>query len=68
MKPVIGLLGVTAACAACCAIPLVLPTLLAAAGLGLGAMGLPLAALVAGATAGIVLFVLMARRKARRVT
>jgi hypothetical protein len=61
MKPAIGLLGVTAACAACCAIPLALPTLLAAAGLGLGVVGLPVAALATGTAA--VLLAFMARRK-----
>lgn len=51
MKPFAAVLGLTAACAACCAIPIALPAILAVAGLTSASFGMGSVAVVIGAAA-----------------
>lgn len=65
MKTVLGVLGLTAACAACCAIPIALPMLagLASSGAGLAAWGWPAAAALLAATGAVGMAIVLRNRK-----
>lgn len=65
MKTVLAALGLAAACAACCAIPIALPMLtgLAASGLGMATWGWQAAAVLLGATGAVGLAIALRNRK-----
>ena len=54
MKPFTAVLGLTAACAACCAIPIALPAILAVAGVTSASLGLDSVAVAIGAAATVL--------------
>jgi hypothetical protein len=57
MKPLLAILGLIAACAACCAIPLAVPMLLALSSVASAFSGFETAAAVMGGVAAIALAV-----------
>ena len=61
-KPSAAVLGVTAACAACCAIPVALPAILAFAGVTSASLGAESAAVAIGAAAASLLAVALWQR------
>lgn len=68
MKKFLGLIGVAAACGACCAFPLALPVL---GGFAASSLGFTIgweAAVLAGIAASVVLAVILRRRRAMAST
>lgn len=64
-KPFAAVLGVTAACAACCAIPVALPAILALAGVTSASLGAGSVAIAVGAAAASLLAVARWQRVGR---
>jgi hypothetical protein len=68
MKPLSATLGLVTACAACCAVPLVLPLLFGAAGAGAGLIALesPVFALLVGAGFAVTALTVCIVKRARK--
>lgn len=65
-KPLAGVLGLTAACAACCTIPIALPAILAVTGVTSATLGAGSVAVAIGAGATALLGVSLWRRAKRK--
>ena len=61
-KPLAAVLGLTAACAACCAIPLAAPTILAMASVASASLGAELGGIAIAATAALLFGVALWQR------